>query len=343
MSTSQLNRPLPIPPPPPLPLDDEQDNRKKIWIIIGSVLLGLFIAFLLAFWLTNNHMVGTGAGDREGGDDVVIAQLSMQNSGTNSNTDLDANPSLAGDADVSSIGTGNNTPSAAAESTPQDAPGASTTISEDSAPNQETAFLVYDDNTQSIPTTNPQSPSVEGGPSSAGKGNLITDSRGMNPFLGDGKPAKSTVYVIDISGSMQQGNRMSRMLDALIEAIDRQKSEQKIKVIAFHDVPFPDPVAKSLYAATGANKTKVKNWLRGPLDAGGTQPTDAMLMAIAMQPEVIYFLTDGEFDPYCVEAVRDANKKNSKPCVINCIGLVEDVQNLRDIASQNKGTYWQAR
>ena len=318
MNTSQLNRSLPIPPPPPLPLDDEQDNRKKIWIIIGSVLLGLFIAFLLAFWLTNNHMVGTGAGDREGGDDVVIAQLSMQNSGTNSNTDLDANPSRAGDADVSSIGTGNNTPSAAAESTPQDAPGASTTISEDSAPNQETAFLVYDDNTQSTPTTNPQSPSVEGGPS-------------------------STVYVIDISGSMQQGNRMSRMLDALTEAIDRQKPEQKIKVIAFHDVPFPDPVAKSLYSATGANKTKVKNWLRGPLDAGGTQPTDAMLMAIAMQPEVIYFLTDGEFDPYCVEAVRDANKKNSKPCVINCIGLVEDVQNLRDIASQNKGTYWQAR
>jgi Mg-chelatase subunit ChlD len=169
------------------------------------------------------------------------------------------------------------------------------------------------------------------------------DAKGNNPFLGDGKPFKTAVYVFDISGSMLTDNRLKRVLECLEEAIKRLKPNQQIKLIAFHSYAVPDTVAQGLYPASDANKKSAIQWLYQPKLPGGTDPTQAMLDAIQLKPEVIFMLTDGEFDPYCVDAVTNANQAQPNPSIINCIGLSEDIPNLREIARRNKGSYWQGK
>jgi hypothetical protein len=68
-----------------------------------------------------------------------------------------------------------------------------------------------------------------------------------------------------------------------------------------------------------------------------------MEQAIGMDPEVIYLLSDGFFDPQYVEMITARNHMKKHPSKIHCIGLVEDNPNLREIARRNGGMYWQAK
>ena len=53
-------------------------------------------------------------------------------------------------------------------------------------------------------------------------------------------------------------------------------------------------------------------------------------------------LSDGEFDPSSVFAITQANQSNVLPAKIDCVGLMEEVETLKEIARLNKGTYYQA-
>lgn len=75
---------------------------------------------------------------------------------------------------------------------------------------------------------------------------------------------------------------------------------------------------------------------------GGTNPMAAMSVAIAYRPERIVLLSDGEFDTTCSTTITMMNKQYGKSARIDCVGLMENVRVLRDIAAQNKGTYYQA-
>ena len=53
-------------------------------------------------------------------------------------------------------------------------------------------------------------------------------------------------------------------------------------------------------------------------------------------------LSDGEFDPYAVDQITQMNQNLRKPARIDCVGLMEQVLVLQEIARQNKGVYYQA-
>lgn len=178
--------------------------------------------------------------------------------------------------------------------------------------------------------------------SAGGSGIDLGSKKGMNPFVGAGKPAASTVYVIDVSGSMQNQAKLPRVLNAMQRAIDQLNPKQTFCVLLFDSGYYFHPNLQGLKEASRTNKQMVKLWLAHAPGGLGTEPMEAMSIAIGLKSERIVLLSDGEFDPTIVMLITQLNHQREKRAKIDCVGLMEDVQVLRDIAQQNNGVYYQA-
>jgi Mg-chelatase subunit ChlD len=165
----------------------------------------------------------------------------------------------------------------------------------------------------------------------------------MNPFVGQGKRSDSTVFVIDVSGSMMSDNRLPRVIRSLTKAIEALEQKQMFAVILFDTDYLMPPHTSGLVPATRQNKDYILQWLSAPPGGGGTDPTEAMFVAIGLKPERIVLLTDGEFDPTAAVTITLRNQSNTKPSRIDCVGLDEQVLVLQEIAKRNQGIYYQAR
>jgi len=213
----------------------------------------------------------------------------------------------------------------------------------DAKPNEATLSLVP--NRQNSVDGSSQG-SAQGNPSNGDpgtSGGLDLDStKGMNPFVGEGKPAASTVFVIDVSGSMWNSNSIPRVMNALNRAIDQLSENQTFCVLLFDENYYSAPFANGLIPGLKGNKQKIKRWLSQPPIGVGTDPMAAMSLAIGYKPERIVLLSDGEFDPNYSRIITAMNQQHGKSARIDCVGLMEDVFVLRDIADLNNGIYYQA-
>ncbi len=172
-----------------------------------------------------------------------------------------------------------------------------------------------------------------------GEGDLIGSESGVG-FFGSRGTAKSVVFVVDMSGSMENG-RFARAQQELVRSIHKLHVTQKFYVIFFTSKAVPmffPTTAADLVSATPMMKRKVTRWITERRTGRGTDPEDALVLALSLKPEVIYFLTDGEFSERCREIVKE---KNTFGAVINTIALQsrEGVPLLQDIASDNKGVF----
>ena len=320
-----MSKPPPIPPPPPpvASRDTRSDASVRLhWMMVPAILLGLLIAIFFLSSLSNRiHF------EHENGDHASGATNSV------ANLDLDsvvvADNSVGANAEPQSlVATGTNeteTPIASAEPMAPLERG-----SGEGANRQEAVLLIVDEKPASIALR-----------TDARGENLVAN--GLNPFIGTGTPAASTVYVIDVSGSMQAADRLPRVLSTLKRAVDLLKPEQKFTVILFDQGFYTDPIGNGLQPANNRNKQVIYDWLDSAPGGGGTNPLPAMIAAIQQKPERIVLLSDGEFDPTSTYSITQANRFNAKPARIDCVGLMEEVETLKEIARSNKGIYFQAQ
>ncbi|MFQ5490233.1 MAG: hypothetical protein ACE5GE_05880, partial [Phycisphaerae bacterium] len=72
---------------------------------------------------------------------------------------------------------------------------------------------------------------------------------------------------------------------------------------------------------------------------GSTDPIPAMRRALAVKPDLIYFLTDGDFDPLLIEVLADWNQKQKVR--IFTIAYVSQAGSvlLEQIARENGGEF----
>ncbi len=76
---------------------------------------------------------------------------------------------------------------------------------------------------------------------------------------------------------------------------------------------------------------------------GGTDPTDALLIAIQLKPQAIVVLSDGEFEPEIVERVSGLNRNSGLNAQINCVAIGQSIRTLQLLASLNgPGNYVEA-
>jgi len=153
--------------------------------------------------------------------------------------------------------------------------------------------------------------------------------------LGDG--TKKVVYVSDRSGSMT-------------DSIDYVKFELKRSIgeldegDEFHGLFFSSgaPVempTRRLVNATRRNKALAGEFIDRIVPEGETDPSKTIERAFAMRPDVIYLLTDGEFDRSIVDLTKRLNAGGK--VTVHTIGFLyrggEEV--LKQIAEQNNGHY----
>lgn len=136
----------------------------------------------------------------------------------------------------------------------------------------------------------------------AGDGDLSSYGLSAGPaggpeFFGLGGSArgvKSIVYVVDRSGSML--DTFGHVRGELRRSISGLRRSQKFHVIFFSSGEPVESPPRKLVSAIEARKSEFFDFLQNVLPQGSTHPEAAMRRALALEPDLIYFLTDGEFD-----------------------------------------------
>ncbi|MBX3264665.1 MAG: VWA domain-containing protein [Labilithrix sp.] len=134
----------------------------------------------------------------------------------------------------------------------------------------------------------------------AGSGEGKGDGGGRG-FFGRGVAGQRVVYVVDSSRSMNHPHpgegktRLGRVKLELINAIKALQPEQKFFIVFFNDAPIPMP-SDRLVEANDATKLQFLRWMVDVPASGQTDPAMALLLALKLNPDTIYFLTDGDVE-----------------------------------------------
>lgn len=202
----------------------------------------------------------------------------------------------------------------------------------------------------SIPSVANEEPKSNSPPTAAHSGEKEND---VAEFFGTRVYGKSFVYVLDRSGSMsnQIGTRVSRLQAAkaeLLQSIGNLDEDQYFYVILFSSNMlrmFDDQsLAPALMQATSENKRKLGRWLEDIGPSGGTQPSEAIDLAIRLKPNAIFMLSDGAFnDASKVEhsAITIVKNQQGRRIPVNTIAFQDQSasKNLSELSAASNGTF----
>ena len=159
-------------------------------------------------------------------------------------------------------------------------------------------------------------------------------------FFGIGGYGQKFVYVVDCSGSMRENGKFERAMYELLQSIEQLGSDQEYFVIFYNHRSYPmnEP---GLVRATEKQFEKTRNWISYVQPQGGTVPQPALLAALSMKPDAIFFLSDGLFDPGTGREVRIRNRGKVRQIPIHTIAFVnrEAEGLMRTIARNSGGKY----
>ncbi len=145
--------------------------------------------------------------------------------------------------------------------------------------------------------------SASGSRDGLGSGDGIGNGEGSDAadsFFGLRPVGRRFVFVLDCSRSMNHPHdteaktRFKRMKLELIKSIQGMGPESEFYLIFFNDFAIPMPSAVPVQAAEQP-KLKYLYWMKEMKAEGNTEPRLAIQHALKLQPDILYFLTDGSF------------------------------------------------
>jgi hypothetical protein len=125
----------------------------------------------------------------------------------------------------------------------------------------------------------------------------------------------------------------------LKRAIGELSEDDEFDVIFYSSGPPVEMPTRRLVNATERNKQLAFQFIDGVIAQGETDPAGAIERAFAVKPDIIYILTDGEFDRAIVALVKRLNA--DAKVTVHTIGFLyrEGEPILKQIADQNGGRY----
>ena len=139
-----------------------------------------------------------------------------------------------------------------------------------------------------------------------------------------------------------KGRRFFRARSELERSIESLQKNQQFFAIFFNDGALPMPSDK-LLPATEGNIGQTIHWIKYVECGGGTNPLSGLMMAIRLQPDAIYLLTDGKFDPQIVWEVAQAEPARPIPIYTISFASRSAEKLLKAIAKETGGVYRFAR
>lgn len=181
-----------------------------------------------------------------------------------------------------------------------------------------------------------------------GTGGGGMDRDGLGLGLGDGGPqffglggeargTKKIAYVVDRSGSML--TTFSGVVNELKESIGGLRRTQKFHVIFFNAGPPLENPPRRMVNAISAHKREAFEFLKNIVPGGSTDPRPAMRRAFAVEPDLIYFLTDGEFDANLLEVLDTLNRDRGVRIYTIAYVSQQGAALLERIAREHHGEY----
>ena len=149
--------------------------------------------------------------------------------------------------------------------------------------------------------------------------------------------AKRVVFLIDKSGSMF--DFFDHLRVHLAQVVTDMEPYQKFELIFFDE--GAEAWQGRLVGASGGRKRAARQFMNGIRTDGRTKPDKAIRMALALKPDLMFILSDGEFDTKVVDLIAKLNK--GRKTQINTLYAHEQeggqADNLRRIAQENRGQY----
>jgi hypothetical protein len=149
--------------------------------------------------------------------------------------------------------------------------------------------------------------------------------------------ARRIVYVVDRSGSMTDA--IDYVKSELKRSIRELGEGKEFHVIFYSSGPPVEMPTRRLVNATDRNKELAVRFIDSVVAQGQTDPSKALERAFDVKPELIYLLTDGEFDKAIVGLVKRLNAAGKVK--VHTIGFLYRMgeKGLKQIADQNGGQY----
>lgn len=171
---------------------------------------------------------------------------------------------------------------------------------------------------------------------------FITSSTGTPP---GGMPvASKVVFLCDATGTMT-GFKFDLLKQQLIQALPK-KPTTSFNIVFFGEDKTQAIDKHQLLAATPQNRKKAVDFLAKASTGGSTNPIPGLEQAFALKPEVIWLLSDGEFDNLVsyddvVRTIEKLNKNREVRVYTILFGDRDEraEQTLKKIASDNGGTF----
>lgn len=194
------------------------------------------------------------------------------------------------------------------------------------------------------------------------------DSGGSVSFFGSKSQTRKLVYVVDVSGSMQfQGEGGKTRIQLLREELKRSVSalplSVRYQIILFSNKAWfagdepevkgfmptgaddPDNYSsRPLVRATQSQKRRTLADIDEITSGGGTNWRLPLKMAMKLEPDLIYFMTDGEIDtdsgevPVIDDVVEYNRKRGNAKVNTICLMEIKAYEKLQDLANRTKGT-----
>ncbi|MCA9049608.1 MAG: VWA domain-containing protein, partial [Planctomycetaceae bacterium] len=125
-----------------------------------------------------------------------------------------------------------------------------------------------------------------------------TPGPGETSFMNIVDGGRSFVYVVDVSSSMSEGQRLELAKSQLKGSLHRLQPSQKFQVLFYNETTVQMRLrrrpADDLYTATAVQLQLADDEIDRVQPSGGTEHRTPLLHALRLEPEVVYFLTDGD-------------------------------------------------
>lgn len=183
------------------------------------------------------------------------------------------------------------------------------------------------------------------GPGGAGNGIGIGSGKGGGgtSFFGVGGRGTRFAYIVDVSGSMEQEDRIRTAMAELQRSISALPDFAYFYVVLYsNDAVLPE-FQESWQRASRSNIARMRSWLEAQKARGGTYPLQAFNLVFKLpQPaDVIFFLTDGEIPGDTLYFVRGYAEQTKQRPIINTIGFSSEAgkELLIEFAKENRGVF----
>ncbi len=179
-----------------------------------------------------------------------------------------------------------------------------------------------------------------------GKGERAGTGEGAE-FFGSRAQGKRFVFVLDCSSSMR-GYRWREATAELNRCLEGLTESQQFLVVGFSHVPMPLPEPRGvrssrprLRSATPEAVKHVRHWLRSLEFGYETWPRSSMQIALSLEPDAVFLLSDGELHDDTQAYLKTAQAASPRTIPIHTIGLHSPAAKtvLRLIAEQSGGEF----